>query len=252
MEDIKLKITDRIAVLTIHRPDKLNALRQQTVKELDMALDNLRYKEEIDVLIITGSGDKAFVAGADISEFLTIQDPAQLSTQGNQTFLKIEQFSRPVIMAINGYALGGGLELALAGHIRIASEQAILGLPETSLGIFPGYGGTQRLPKLVGLGRAYEMIFTAERITAQQALAIGLVNHVVPGAEVMNSAYLLAQKIQKNSQKAIQYALPAIQACYHSSGIQTEIDQFTQLLEQDKNDFEMRVRAVLGKKQKSE
>ncbi len=219
------------AIITIHRPDKLNALNKETIAELSNALDELAADKSVRVLIITGSGQKSFVAGADISEFahFTKEQGIELSRNGQVTlFDKIENFEKPVIAAINGFALGGGLELAMACHVRIASENARLGLPEVSLGVIPGYGGTQRLSHLVGKGKAVEMICSAEMIKADEALSWGLVNKVVALDQIMNEAKAMADKFSKNSPIAIKSALKSINAAYKYdiNGYEVEIELF--------------------------
>ncbi|MEX2596792.1 MAG: enoyl-CoA hydratase-related protein [Salibacteraceae bacterium] len=204
-----------IAIVTINRPDKLNALNMEVIDELSKCMHNLNEDQAIRCVILTGSGDKAFVAGADISEFagFSVEKGKDLSASGHQKlFSMVEEMTTPVIAAVNGFALGGGLELAMSCHIRIAAENARMGLPEVSLGVIPGYGGTQRLPKLVGKGRAFEMITTAQMIDAQTALSSGLVNHVVPQAGLLDKANEIASKIIKNSPTAIGYAIQAVNA----------------------------------------
>ena len=177
-----------IALITIDRPKKLNALNKATIKELHNAFAEADSEPSIRVIILTGSGEKAFVAGADISEFADydVAEGANLAKQGQELLFDfIENLSTPVIAAVNGFALGGGLELAMASHFRIASDNARMGLPEVSLGVIPGYGGTQRLPQLVGKGKAMEMIMTAGMISAEDALVNGLVNYVVPQEELL-------------------------------------------------------------------
>ena len=176
-ENLLITVENRIGTVTINRPTKLNALNKTTILDLHHAIKDLGKNKEVRVIILTGSGEKAFVAGADISEFsnYTIAEGTNLAAEGqSKLFDYIENLKKPVIAAINGYALGGGLELAMACHFRIASDNAKMGLPETSLGLIPGYGGTQRLPQLVGKGRAMEMIMTAGMITAEEALSYGL------------------------------------------------------------------------------
>ena len=219
------------ALITINRPNKLNALNKDTIKELHKALAVLQKDKEVRVIIITGSGEKAFVAGADIAEFanFSVKQGTKLAAKGQELLFDfIENLSKPVIAAINGFALGGGLELAMACHFRVASENAKMGLPEVSLGVIPGYGGTQRLPQLVGKGRAMEMIMTAGMIDAPSALDYGLVNHVVPQEELLALCTQLASKISNNSAVAINYAIKAINDCFNSSenGYDTEIKGF--------------------------
>lgn len=219
------------AVITINRPEKLNALNKSTIEELHNALTILKDDSDVRVIIITGAGQKAFVAGADISEFATfgVDEGKQLAAQGHKLlFDYLENFPKPVIAAINGYALGGGLELAMACHIRIASNNARLGLPEVTLGLIPGYGGTQRLAQLVGKGKALEMIFTAGMIQAEEALQWGLVNKVTSQEELMDVAAELADSISKNSSTALAAAIRAVNAgfSYQRTGLDTEIEEF--------------------------
>ena len=188
-ENIIITAENGIGQITINRPSKLNALNIATIKELHDGLEVLDANSEIRVIIITGEGEKAFVAGADIAEFanFSIEEGAQLAQQGQELLFNfVERLSTPVIAAVNGFALGGGLELAMACHFRVASENAKMGLPEVSLGVIPGYGGTQRLPQLIGKGRAMEMIMTAGMVSAEDAYRAGLVNHVVPQAELLD------------------------------------------------------------------
>ncbi|MBI3586812.1 MAG: enoyl-CoA hydratase/isomerase family protein, partial [Ignavibacteriales bacterium] len=196
--------TERIATVTINRPDKLNALNAQAKAELMQAFEIIKNNSSVDVVILTGAGEKAFVAGTDIKELteLNTESGKFFSEGGQAVFNLIENLGKPVIAAVNGYALGGGTELALACHIRIASENAKFGQPEVNLGIIPGYGGTQRLARLVGKGRAMELILTGDQIDAQEAYRIGLVNKVVPQAELMKTAEALAQKILSKGQLA--------------------------------------------------
>lgn len=220
-----------IATITINRPKKLNALNMETIQELHEAFKDANKDSQIKVIILTGSGEKAFVAGADISEFADFDENqgGELAAKGQKIlFDYIEGLSTPVIAAVNGFALGGGLELAMACHFRVASINAKMGLPEVSLGVIPGYGGTQRLPQLVGKGRAMEMIMTAGMIDANQALDYGLVNHVTSADELMALAEKIAGKIMRNSSVAIKAAIKAINANYKDGvdGYKTEIKQF--------------------------
>lgn len=209
-----LEIKDHVAVVTINRPDKMNALNAQTINDLDSIFDTLKNENDIYVIIITGSGEKAFVAGADISELnkLDVISAKEFSERGQNVFNKIEQSDKPVIAAVNGFALGGGCELALACHIRIASETAKFGQPEVNLGIIPGYGGTQRLARLINSGRAAEYILTADMIDANEALRIGLVNKLYPLNELMDNAKSIAKKIAGKGQQAIRLAMKSIRA----------------------------------------
>ena len=203
---------DNIGLLTINRPDKLNAISNELTAELRSLLDELEKDNDLRVVIITGAGDKAFVAGADIKELVERDSRLgrQVSSERQEIFSRIENLPVPVIAAVNGYALGGGLEIALACNIRICSEKAQFGAPEVKLGIIPGDGGTQRLPRLVGLGRAMEMILTGDFIDAQEAYRIGLVNEVVPAEDLMGSAMELAKKIASRPPLAVRYAKEAV------------------------------------------
>jgi len=220
-----------ITTITIDRPSKLNALNRSTIKELHDAFKMADEDTKTKVIILTGSGEKAFVAGADISEFadFSVAEGEHLAAEGQAILFDfIANLSTPVIAAINGFALGGGLELAMAAHFRIASDNAKMGLPEVSLGLIPGYGGTQRLPQLVGKGKAMEMILTAGMIDAQKALDYGLVNHVTNQDELLDLAKKIASKIQINSSVAIAAAITAINANYEEgeNGFDTEVIQF--------------------------
>lgn len=220
-----------VLTITINRPDQLNALNKVTIEELGKALLAADADESIGAIILTGSGEKAFVAGADIKEFahFTIAEGGTLSMDGHKVLFDVmEQLSKPVIAAINGFALGGGLELAMSAHIRVASSSARMGLPEVSLGIIPGYGGTQRLSQLVGRGKANEMVFTAGMIKADEALQWGLVNYVVDPSELIEKANEIATKIIGNSGTAIHSAIRAINAGFIDgvNGFETEIEEF--------------------------
>lgn len=215
MECITLTKNEGIAVLTINRPNQLNALNKQTLGEISAAFESMRDDAETKVVILTGSGEKAFVAGADIKEFAHFNgaEGEELAKKGHMTvFNLIEEFPKPVIAAVNGFALGGGLELAMSAHVRIASDNARMGLPETSLGVIPGYGGTQRLPQLIGKGRALEMIFSAKMIDSVTALEYGLVNYVVPQVELLGAAEEMARSFMKNSIVAMGFAIEAVNA----------------------------------------
>ena len=222
---------DAITTITINRPKKLNALNKETISELHEALKTANNDADIKAIIITGSGEKAFVAGADISEFadFNVAQGSKLAAQGQQLlFNYIENLSTPVIAAVNGFALGGGLELAMSCHFRVASTNAKMGLPEVSLGVIPGYGGTQRLPQLVGKGKAMELVMTAGMIDANEAKSCGLVNHVVSQEELLPLANKIASKIMRNSSVAIGHAIKAVNDNFKDgvNGYQTEITQF--------------------------
>lgn len=213
-ETLLLDIRNNIAIVTLNRPDKLNALNAQTISNLDSAFDHIKNDEEIDIVILTGSGEKAFVAGADISELnkLDMIKAKEFAEKGQEVFNKIENLDKPVIAAINGFALGGGCELALACHIRLASENAKFGQPEVNLGVIPGYGGTQRLARLINTGRAMEYILSADMIDANEAYRIGLVNKVYSQSELMERAIEMAHKITAKGQQAVRLAMKAVNA----------------------------------------
>lgn len=235
-ENLILSQEGALSIITINRPQSLNALNASTISELSQALDTIADDHACRVVIITGSGEKSFVAGADIKEFSDYgtADAEQLARTGqNILFNKIENMRKPVIAAVNGFALGGGLELALACHIRYASENAKLGLPEVTLGLIPGYGGTQRLPKLVGKGLASEMIFSAKMISAERAKEIGLVNEVFSSEELLNKTKELATQIARNSPMAISKAIAAINLYDTERGFETEIKSFGELFEME-------------------
>jgi len=203
---------DFIGILTINRPDKMNALSTELTTELKQALDEIEEDRDLRVLVITGAGDKAFVAGADINELVDrdARIGRRVSRFRQELFSRVENLPVPVIAAVNGFALGGGLELALACNIRIASEKAKFGAPEVKLGIIPGDGGTQRLPRLVGLGRAMEMVVTGDFVGAEEAYRIGLANKVVPDEELMETTMALAKKIASRPPLAVKYAKEAV------------------------------------------
>lgn len=222
---------NKIQWITINRPNQLNALNKVTIDELHNAIIAANQNSEVRVIVLTGSGEKSFVAGADIKEFadFTPEQGKNLAREGQEKlFNVIEQSNKPVIAAVNGFALGGGLELAMASHIRIATSNAKLGLPEVSLGVIPGYGGTQRLTALVGKGKANEMIFTAGMIGAEEALRWGLVNDVCEPIELKERVGKLATKICANSSTAIESAIRAVnaQATDGVNGFELEIDEF--------------------------
>ena len=219
-QNLLVEKKNNIATVTINRPDKLNALNAQTMSELKSALADLKSDNETFVVIVTGSGEKAFVAGADIAELnkLDVITGKTFAENGQAVFNLIENLDKPVIAAVNGFALGGGCELALACHIRIASENAKFGQPEVNLGIIPGYGGTQRLTRLINSGRAIEYILTGDMIDANDALRIGLVNKVYPQAELMSKAMEMAKKITSKGQQAIRLSVKAVNMVDEVSG----------------------------------
>jgi len=230
-ENILTENNDGILQIIINRPKKLNALNRDTIQELHDAFSEAKEDQKVKVVILTGTGEKAFVAGADISEFsdFSAEEGRELAANGQaKLFDFVANFPKPVIAAVNGFALGGGLELAMAAHFRVASDNAKMGLPETSLGLIPGYGGTQRLPQLVGKGRAMEMIMTGGMIDAKQALQYNLVNHVCEQEELIEFTEKIAQKIMKNSLVAMSAAIRAVNANYEDgvNGFEVEISEF--------------------------
>ena len=227
---VTYEVADRIATITVSRADKLNALDKATITALGEAIDRARASADVRGVILTGAG-RAFVAGADISQFptLTERQAREFALHGQTVFRRFETSPKPVIAAVNGFALGGGCELALACHVRIASDSAKLGQPEVKLGIIPGYGGSQRLPRLVGKGRALQLILTGETIDAQEALRIGLVNAVVPGAELMAAARKMMGAMLANAPVALALAIETIDKGLDlpiEAGIALEADNF--------------------------
>ena len=230
-QTLLLSTSDRVTTVTINRPDKLNALNALSKSELKEFFTNARTNKEIDVVILTGSGEKAFVAGTDIGELLSLdaQSGKAFAEEGQEVFDLIQHLGKPVIAAVNGYALGGGCELALACHIRIASENAKFGQPEVNLGIIPGYGGTQRLARTIGVGKAMEMILTGNQIDAHEALRVGLINNVIPLSELLPTAETMPRTIANKGQIAIRMSLKAINASMEtplSEGLKIEAALF--------------------------
>jgi enoyl-CoA hydratase len=212
-DNLLFEVSEKIARITFNRPNVLNALNRKTMDELGDCLKKVRVDDEIRVLILTGAGEKAFIAGADINE-LAQQTPVngrEFTLYGQEIIHRLETLGKPAIAAINGFALGGGCELALACTLRIASRNAKLGQPEVKLGIIPGYGGSQRLPRLCGKGVAHELILTGEMISAEEALRVGLVNRVVDSGELLATAEAIAKKIIANAPLAVKYALEAVE-----------------------------------------
>ena len=216
MNNLKLEVENEIAVLTIDRPKALNALNTETLEELTEVLTEIEGRDDIKVVILTGGGDKSFVAGADISEMInfTAADARAFGMKASVPFFKLQNMRQVTIAAVNGFALGGGCEISMACDIRLASENALFGQPECGLGIIPGFGGTQRLARLVGMGRAKELIFTCSNIDAAEAYRIGLVNKVVPQEELMATAQKMASKILRNGSYAVSIAKAAINNGY--------------------------------------
>ncbi len=220
-ENVRSAVAEGVATITIDRPAKLNALNQATLTELESAFAAVLADDAVRAVAITGAGDRAFVAGADIGELARMSSLAaiEVARHGQRVFRAIELSRKPVIAAVNGFALGGGCELALACHLRVASEEASFGLPEVGLGIIPGYGGTVRLPRIVGKGRALEMILTGARITAREAHEIGLVNRVVEAGSLAEEASALARKIAANGPVALGMAIEST-----TRGLELDVD----------------------------
>jgi enoyl-CoA hydratase len=221
-ENLRLEEKDGVAVVTVNRPDKLNALNDRTMAELDAVFTALAADDEVRGVILTGAGEKAFVAGADIGELAT-QSPVQgkeRSIHGQKILDRIEGFPKPVVAAVNGFALGGGCELAMACHVRVASENARMGTPEVKLGIMCGYAGTQRLPRLVGKGRALEILLTGEMVDAAEAYRIGLVNKVVPKDKLLGEAEALLRKMLANGPISLRFTIQAV-----NGGLEMPIDE---------------------------
>ena len=221
LKNVILEKEDHLAIVTINRPKALNALNSETLNDINAVLDDLEKDNNIYAVILTGAGEKSFVAGADIAEMkdLNEEEGRKFGELGNKVFRRLETLDKPVIAAINGFALGGGCEISMACDIRIASETAVFGQPEVGLGITPGFGGTQRLARIVGIGRAKEIIYSAQNINADEAYRIGLVNKVVPLEELMTTAKKLAGKIMRNAPIAVKLCKDAI-----DRGMQVDID----------------------------
>jgi enoyl-CoA hydratase len=226
-----------IFTITINRPDKLNALNRQVMADLDEVMNEVESNPAIKSVIITGSGNKAFVAGADISEFvgLSYGEGMDLAHRGHDIFFKIENCPKPVIAAVNGFALGGGCELAMACHFRVASENARFGQPEVNLGLIPGYGGTQRLVQLIGKGRALELLMTGGIIDAPAALQAGLVNHVVPAEELLHKTRSILEVIMTKAPIAVSYCISAANAVFDNrrNGYEVEVEAFGECFKTD-------------------
>jgi enoyl-CoA hydratase len=248
-KNIKVEVGENIMTLTINRPDKMNALNFDTLGEIESAIKRVYSEKEIRGVVITGSGEKAFVAGADISEIAGVKEGDEaynFSKNGQRIFSFIENSPKPIIAAVNGFALGGGCELALACHIRLASENAKFGLPEVTLGIIPGYGGTQRMVGLVGKGKALEIMLTGGMITAVEAHEIGLVNEVLPAAELIIKAKALLNKIFRNAPMAVAKVIEAANAVLPESGYEAEAKAFAECCKSE--DFKEGTTAFLEKR----
>ena len=236
MKFIKIDVEKYIATITINRPEALNAMNKVVVAELKITMEECVENNDVGVIVITGTGEKAFIAGADVKSMqkMSGREALEFSREGQEMTMVIENSSKPVIAAINGFALGGGCEIALACDIRIASENAKFSQPEVALGIIPGWGGTQRLPGLIGKGQAIEMITGGEMINAEEALRIGLVNHVVPQSKLMEKVYSLAKSILKNGPVAVGTALKCIHEGFDEhleNGLDIELNAFAELFE---------------------
>jgi enoyl-CoA hydratase len=227
-ETLLTSLENDILTITINRADKLNALNKTVIAELEEAIGKIKSNDSIKSAIITGAGQKAFVAGADISEFtgLSSGEGMDLARRGQEVFFEIENSTKPIIAAVNGFALGGGCELAMACHFRIASENAQFGQPEVNLGLIPGYGGTQRLPQLIGKGRALEFLMTGNMINASTALQWGLVNFVVPQEELLQKSISILETINKKAPLAIAKCIAAVNAGYSTNGYTAELEAF--------------------------
>lgn len=250
-QNILSEIKNGILYITINREKKLNALNKETLAELADVIASAQKNPEVKCVLLTGAGEKAFVAGADISEFssFSTEQGEELARNGQITvFDAIENSSKPFLAAINGFALGGGLELAMACHIRVASENAKMGLPEVTLGLIPGYGGTQRLTQLIGKGRATEMMITAEMITAEKAEKIGLVNHVVPLQDLISKSEEILNKVKLKAPQAVTAAIRAVNSLYRDgvNGFEFEIEEFGKRFGNE--DFKEGVNAFLEKR----
>ncbi len=246
----ELDATSGILTLTINRPTKLNALNAATIADIDAAMQQALAEPRVRGIIVTGSGEKAFVAGADIAELaaLTPGQAARAAGLGQEAFAGIEASTKPVVAAVNGFALGGGCELAMACHMRVAAENARFGQPEVNLGLLPGYGGTQRLPQLVGKGKAIELLLTADQVKADEALRLGLVNHVVPQAELLPFCRQLLTKILGKAPLAVGLVLDCVNAHYakNTDGYAAEAQAFGRAFESD--DFKEGTTAFVEKR----
>jgi len=248
--NILTNIEKGILTITVNRPDKLNALNYQTIQDIGKAVSDAEKDSKVRGIIITGSGEKAFVAGADISEFssYTIEQGKKLSADGHKVFDSIENCSKPVVAAVNGFALGGGCELAMSCHIRIASTNAKFGQPEVKLGLIPGYAGTQRLVQLIGKGKAVELLMTADMISAEEALQYRLVNYVTTQEQLTEKCREILNKIIAQSPKAIQSIIRCVNAFYKDGvdGFKFEIDEFGKCF--GTRDFNEGVKAFMEKR----
>jgi enoyl-CoA hydratase len=248
--NILTEVTEGILTITINRPDKLNALNHETIAEVGKAISAAESNAEVSGIILTGSGTKAFIAGADISEFadFNLEEGKKLSADGHKVFDSVEACKKPVIAAINGFALGGGCELAMACHMRIAAENAKFGQPEVKLGLIPGYGGTQRLPQLIGKSKAIELLMTADMIDANEAFRLGLVNYVVPQDQLRAKCLEVLNKIKAQAPIAIAEIVRTVNTHYNKNedGFQAEIEAFGSCFVTE--DFKEGTQAFLAKR----
>jgi enoyl-CoA hydratase len=249
-QNITTEQKGKILIVTVNRPDKLNALNKNTIAEIGVAINAASTDNSVGGIILTGAGTKAFVAGADISEFAaySLEEGKALSAHGHAVFNSIEACSKPVIAAVNGFALGGGCELAMSCHMRVAAENAKFGQPEVKLGLIPGYGGTQRLPMLIGKSKAMELLMTADVIDANEAHRLGLVNYVVPQDNLIAKCEEILNKIIDMAPLAIAEIVTTVNACYdkNSDGFNTEVERFGACFVT--NDFKEGTEAFLGKR----
>lgn len=249
-KNLLTELNEGIFTITINRPDKLNALNSEVIGELDVVFDEIETNPLIHGVIITGSGTKAFIAGADITEFAQYSpDQAkQMAVNGHRVFNKIEAASKPVIAAVNGFALGGGCELVMACHMRIAGENAKFGQPEINLGLIPGFGGTQRLPRYIGKGKAIELLLTGDMVTAQEALERGLVNYVTTQEELLPKCKSILDKIKTKSPLVVDSIIACVNACFEKGedGFEIEIDEFANCMKTE--DFKEGTSAFLEKR----
>jgi len=248
--NILYSVDNSICTITINRPDKLNALNKETIAEVGVAFASAQKDETVRGIILTGSGAKAFIAGADISEFssFNLEQGMALSAHGHDVFNSVENCTKPVIAAVNGFALGGGCELAMACHMRVAAENAKFGQPEVKLGLIPGYGGTQRLPQLIGKAKAMELLMTADMLDANEALRLGLVNYVVPADQLMDKCKEILNKIIAVAPLAVAEIVHSVNAFYAKdmNGFETEIERFGACFTTD--DFKEGTEAFMNKR----